>query len=385
MVPYRGRHAIRVTRLLIALICAAWFLYVADTLSTWVTAVIMAYPIFAIGMLLGEGYEKPRRSATAIVADASYFTVWATLAPDGWPPIFIGAFLLASSAISLDLLRSSLTALVVIFVGAVLPSESGQQRLLMILIAMAGISLAMALYRNYIEQRMSLLQRHNVVIRAQSQNAGEAERQRIAADFHDGPLQSFVAFQMRLELIKRLIAKDTNMAVNELTELQELCKGQVTDLRSFVRSMRPRDEGMSLAVSLNKMVEAFQRDTGIASTYTGGEIQDPGEIQLSLEVLQIVREAFNNIQKHSGATRVAVNVQRREANIEITLEDNGGGFPFAGTFNLDELEMLHMGPASIKRRVRVLEGDLELESRPSDGAKLTIRIPVYNTAAMAEV
>ena len=105
---------------------------------------------------------------------------------------------------------------------------------------------------------------------------------------------------------------------------------------------------------------------------------DPAETEVSLELLQIVRETMNNIQKHSGATRMALSVGVRDHRIEINAEDNGAGFPFSGSFNLDELELLRLGPVSIKRRVRMLGGDLQLDSRPGQGAEqaLQIRIPV---------
>jgi signal transduction histidine kinase len=92
--------------------------------------------------------------------------------------------------------------------------------------------------------------------------------------------------------------------------------------------------------------------------------------------LQIIRETLNNIQKHSGATHVAISVAMRDRRIEISAEDNGGGFPFSGSFTLEELELLRMGPVSIKRRVRMLGGELQIDSRPGQGASLQIRIPV---------
>jgi signal transduction histidine kinase len=215
-----------------------------------------------------------------------------------------------------------------------------------------------------------------VVIRSQAQNAREAERQRIAADFHDGPLQSFISFQMRLEIVKRLLARDVAAGVDELRQLQELCQSQVADLRSFVRSMRPADEGMSLAASLSRMSELFLRDSGISASFSAGDIHDPAETEVSLEVLQIVREALNNVQKHSGATRVAISAALRDRRLELTVEDNGGGFPFTGSFTLDELELMRLGPGSIKRRVKMLAGELILDSKPGQGAKLAIRIPL---------
>jgi signal transduction histidine kinase len=57
------------------------------------------------------------------------------------------------------------------------------------------------------------------------------------------------------------------------------------------------------------------------------------------------------------------------------IDDDGAGFAFSGSFNLDELDLLRLGPASIKRRVRSLGGELSIESRPGHGAGLKIRIP----------
>jgi len=181
---------------------------------------------------------------------------------------------------------------------------------------------------------------------------------------------------MRLEVIRKLLGRNLEDAARELHQLQELCQTQVADLRSFVRSMRPADEGMGLAASLSRMAELFQRDTGIAVTFSGGDVHDPADTEVSLEVLQIVREALNNILKHSGASRVAISVAREDQHLRITVEDNGEGFPFTGAFSLEELELLRLGPSSIKRRVKVLEGNMELESGPGRGSKLAIRVPL---------
>src|SRR5215469_14636916 len=96
--------------------------------------------------------------------------------------------------------------------------------------------------------------------------------------------------------------------------------------------------------------------------------------QVWLELLQIVREALYNVQKHSAATRVAVSIAKSDNALEIGIEDNGGGFPFSGKYTLDELELLRLGPMSIKRRVRTLGGQMTLDSKPGQGAGLKIRL-----------
>jgi signal transduction histidine kinase len=140
--------------------------------------------------------------------------------------------------------------------------------------------------------------------------------------------------------------------------------------------MRPADEGMSLNASMGRMVDLFQRDSGISSTYAAGDFHDPPQTEISLELLQIVREALNNIQKHSGASRVALSAARKDERLEVVIEDNGAGLPFSGTFSLEELELLHLGPLSIRRRVRTLGGDLVISSTPGQGAKVEIRVPL---------
>jgi len=375
MVPYRGRLALRIARLVLAVVCATAYIRTVGFGQNWVTALIAAYTVYSLGAVFAVGQNNPLGAATAIVADATNFAIWTWQAPGDWEPALACSYLLGSTVLLHDLGRAAITFVAALFIALILP-PGRNGNLVWTVVASGGAAAAVGLYKRYLEERMSTTLRHNVMIRSQAQLAREAERQRIAADFHDGPLQSFISFQMRLEVIRKLMARNVEDAARELHQLQELCQAQVADLRSFVRSMRPADEGMGLAASLSRMAELFQRDTGIATTFAGGDVHDPADTELSLEVLQIVREALNNILKHSGATRVAISVARADQNLQISVEDNGEGFPFTGVFSLEELELLRLGPTSIKRRVKVLEGELALESGPGRGSKLAIRVPL---------
>jgi signal transduction histidine kinase len=374
MVPYRGRLALRIARMTLAVVCLAWYVRGSGLSFTWVISLLGAYAAYALGALLETKFDTPVRAAIGTSADAAFFALWAWIAPGSWPPALACALLLTSAMLLHDLSRALAAAGVALFLALIVPSPGSAQ--VWTVASVAAVSIALAVYKRYLERRMSNTLRHNVIIRSQAEGAREAERQRIAADFHDGPLQSFISFQMRLEVLRKLMAKDAEAAVQDLRQLQDLCRAQVAELRGFVRSMRPADEGMSLAASLSRMGESFQRETGISTNVDAGDVADPAETEVSLELLQIVREALNNIQKHSGATRIVLRVARRDQRLEISVEDNGGGFPFSGAFSLEELELLRLGPVSIKRRVRMLNGDLMLDSRPAQGAKLDIRIPV---------
>jgi signal transduction histidine kinase len=216
------------------------------------------------------------------------------------------------------------------------------------------------------------------VVEAQklAEKARDEERQRIASDFHDGPLQSFIALQMRLEILKKVIDRDYEAGMNDLTELQRVAQAQVRDLRTFLHSMRPVDvDGANFVATARRMAESFQKESGLPVTFLGADKPVGLPQETTTEALQMLRESLVNVQKHAGATRVAVSLEKTDKGLEISVEDNGHGFPFAGSYTLEELELLRLGPASLKRRARSLNADLLLESRPGRGAGLKFRIP----------
>ena len=384
MVPYRGRLALRIARIALAVACLVWYIRAADERFASILAVLAAYVAYSAGALFELRLDSPLRARIALIADTVFYGFWSWVVAAGWiawpaagwMSAALCGYVAASAAVLHDQTRTIVATAVLALLSALFAPRNDMP-LVWVSIAAGGIAVGFSYHKRYLDRRLSNTLRHNVIIRSQAQGAREAERERIAADFHDGPLQSFISFQMRLEIIRQLLQRgDTPAATNELRDLQTLGKTQVSELRSFVRSMRPPDDGVSLPASLSRMVDQFQRDTGITSTFSGGDLHDPAETEVSLELLQIVRETLNNIQKHSGATRMALSVGMHDHRIEIKAEDNGSGFPFSGAFTLDELELLRLGPVSIKRRVRMLGGELQLESKPGQGASMQIRIPV---------
>lgn len=213
--------------------------------------------------------------------------------------------------------------------------------------------------------------------RTTAKRMGEAERERIASDFHDGPLQSFISMQMRLEILRKLLDRDFSAGMQDLKQLQALAQSQVRDVRAFLHSMRPADvDGADMMAAARRTAESFQKESGIPVAFLGsnGKVGLPRE--MNLEVLQMLREALHNVQKHAGATRVAVAMEKTPGGLEISVDDNGHGFVFSGAFSLEELELLRLGPASLKRRARSLNADMTLDSRPGRGVGLKFRVPL---------
>jgi signal transduction histidine kinase len=361
MLPYWGRVSVRAVRVAIAL---------AALVRLGITAAAAAYLLYALGQLSDWRHKSAWRSWLTLAADLGFFAWLCFTAPGTWLAPLSGCFLLGAAMLGDNALQAALAIAAAAALSLFVP------RLTPIIAAAGAIAIVAALYERYLRLRISALLRQNLAIRSQAQQVRDAERERIAADFHDGPLQSFIGFQVRLEVVKKLLARgDAAAAGDEIRQLQELGRGQVADLRSFARSMRPADEELGLTESLVRLADSFKRDTGIAIDVRIGEIVEPAAATAQ-GILQIVREALHNTSKHSGASRVTLSAVSEGGALQIAVEDNGSGFPFSGAFNLDELERQRLGPISIKRRVRLLDGKLRIESRPGEGAKLEIGVPV---------
>jgi signal transduction histidine kinase len=267
-----------------------------------------------------------------------------------------------------------IVALCAIF-GAVMGLEG--MRLERIVIVGGALAWGFAVSKRRQTTEIARLTEQLTEARKAAEKAGEQERMRIASDFHDGPLQSFISLQMRLEILRKVLDRDINAGLQDLKQLQALAQSQIRDLRSFLHSMRPVDvDGANLVATARRTAESFQKESGIPVTFLGTNTPVGLPPEMTSELLQMLREALHNVQKHAGATRVAVGMEQTDRGLEISIDDNGHGFGFAGTYSLDELELLRLGPASLKRRARSLGADLLLESRPGRGAGIKVRIPL---------
>jgi signal transduction histidine kinase len=223
------------------------------------------------------------------------------------------------------------------------------------------------------------LVQHLLVVKKTEQEAYDRERGRMAHDLHDGPLQTIISFEMRLAIIQKLLERDAATAAAELESLHKLSRKLVAEMRTFVHRVRPLEgEDASLVASSRRLVEGFQKESGVSVTFlsgANGNLTLPG--RLGVEVLQMAREALHNVYKHAQATHVLFAVERKGNQLHLAIDDNGRGFRFGGKYMLQELEALRLGPKSIKRRVRALGGDLTLESNPGQGSNLRVTVPLY--------
>jgi len=313
----------------------------------------------------------------ALFGDTVYFFIVASggVDPMLWLASAFFLYLLTEALVFYSTVEVVVIAAVSTIFCVVLPYGGGV--LLRTVLVGGALASAFAATMQRLKSEITRLRERASETEKQAEKAVENERLRIASDFHDGPLQSFISFQMRLEVLRKLLERDFHSGLNDLREFQSLAQTQVRDLRTFLHSMRPVDvDGANLVATARRTAESFQKESGIPVTFLGTNSPLGLPQEMTLEVLQMLREALHNVQKHAGATRVAVAMDKTDRGLEISIDDNGHGFGFAGSYTLEELELLRLGPASLKRRARSLNADLLLESRPGRGAGIKVRVPL---------
>lgn len=375
--PHEWRAGLAVVRIALALAVLFLELHPAGYSLTLAGAAFIIYSLYGTFVFWWERKDQGASDLLRLVFDMVALLVCALNPPDrsGWVVSLFYAFVLANAAL-LHHVRETCMVVGIMLLLALATYRDQAIPIGPLLVPTGALAIVVAIQRKSLEERMQSASKQSVYYRSEAENARELERQRIAADFHDGPLQSFISFQMRLEVIKKLLKRDQEAAVGDIVQLQDICRKQITDMRAFVRNMRMSADGATPATSIRQIAEDFQKTSGLLLTYNVGEAFSGLEPEVSHEVMQIVREALHNAQKHSKAAKIVLLAEKNDGNLQILIEDDGAGFPFGGIYTLEDLELMRMGPESIKRRIRTLSGELTLESTPGRGAKLRVRVPI---------
>lgn len=205
--------------------------------------------------------------------------------------------------------------------------------------------------------------------------AGAVERARFARELHDGAVQSLIAVEMQVDVLRRQAA-DNSPIGSELGRIQGLLREEVLTLRELMQQMKSIDvDATRLIAVLSDTVERFQRETGISARFVSDVEQLDMPQRVCRELVRIVQEGLVNVRKHSKAHHALVRLGSSSMQWNLSLEDDGKGFPFAGRFNQDQLDEIGKGPMIIKERVRLLAGQLTVESNPGQGTRLEIVVP----------
>jgi signal transduction histidine kinase len=215
--------------------------------------------------------------------------------------------------------------------------------------------------------------------------AADRRLTRLGFDLHDGPLQELLLLGEDMRMFREQLAS----VLGERAEAR-LLRGRLEDLEArsvaLERGLRqisaaagasiPTDRPFADAV--RELAEAFTARTGIApSVRLDGGPADMSPSQ-RIALLSVVGEALNNIREH-GRTVSAVEVAIRLGadGVGARVRDDGCGFDVEAAL-LDAAQRGRIGLAGIYERVRLLEGECVVESRPGGPTTVSLKLPRWD-------
>lgn len=202
----------------------------------------------------------------------------------------------------------------------------------------------------------------------------EMERQQIARDLHDGPIQNLIGLRFPLQsLLEFCSAPDMEMMVQALDE--DLLR-LVTELREVCNELRPPAlMRFGLEGAIKSHIEDFQRK----NQHIRVNLEIPGEKSnlpdnLRLALYRIYQESLNNVARHAGAAQVTVRLVAESEQIRLEVQDTGKGFTMNGDW-VDLVRQGHLGLVGMKERAEAVGGRLEVHSAPGKGTLIRVVVP----------
>lgn len=190
------------------------------------------------------------------------------------------------------------------------------------------------------------------------------ERQRLMADMHDGLGGTLL----------------TSLAIVEKGEMQQAEVAKVLrqcldDMRLIIDALEPENDGLpDLLADLRFRLEPQLKAAGLTLNWDitalpPMEWLSPGQ---RLDILRMVQEALTNSLKHARAKEIALKVSEDGLTLVLSIIDDGKGF----NVDAERENHLHKGIESLFRRANRIGGKLELDSKPGQGTKLILTLPL---------
>jgi PAS domain S-box-containing protein len=198
--------------------------------------------------------------------------------------------------------------------------------------------------------------------------AQEEERRRIARELHDEIGQSLTAVLVGLRTIEG--ADSPRRSVELAQSLRETTARTLADVGRLWRGLHPGVlDDLGFAAAVERFAQDFAEAHGIrVDVHAAGLEADGLSVAVQATAYRVVQEALNNVAQHARANAVTVRLQRSDATLQVSVEDDGAGFKPRDNGRL--------GLRGMRERAALLGGSLEVRSRVGKGTTLVAQFPV---------
>jgi signal transduction histidine kinase len=202
------------------------------------------------------------------------------------------------------------------------------------------------------------------------------ERQRIAAEMHDGLAQTLSYMGLKTDRAAELLDSGHIQQVRgEFRLMQEAIGRAARDVRHSIASLQaPPQPRQSLQDELRQIADEVAED-GEPQVKVDDGVKTPMFLPASEleQVSRVVQEALLNATRHAKAQQITVYLKRSDSNIELIVEDDGQGFdPEEVSASGDD----HFGLSIMHARAARIGGQINIESAIGHGTRVMLNWPM---------
>ena len=198
----------------------------------------------------------------------------------------------------------------------------------------------------------------------------EEERRRVSRELHDDLNQKLAMLEVDAErlgqqgLLSPEVRKDVRSLRDRVAEVSN-------DIRRVAYQLHPSVlDHLGLHVALRSYCAEFSKRDGIQVKFSGQEHQEPVPEQIALCLYRVTQESLRNVAKHASAKSANVTLETVDSRIHLSIRDNGAGFDTASKHKGG------IGLLSMKERVRLVDGEFTLKSKPGRGTRIDVWAPL---------
>ena len=207
-----------------------------------------------------------------------------------------------------------------------------------------------------------------------SLEAQDLERRRVARELHDGVNQTLSSIAFRLKVLETDLGSRPGRVRDQATRLGGLLEDAIEEVRRITRDLGPPlVEDVGLVPGVRRLGRELSHRTGAAFRLFRKGFPSRLPPAVASHVYRIIQEALTNAEKHSGASRVSVQLWRKSSWIVVGVSDNGKGFDVSRAASP---ESGGLGLSNIRERVRLTQGRLQLRSSPGRGTRIRLELPL---------
>ena len=207
--------------------------------------------------------------------------------------------------------------------------------------------------------------------------AQENERLRISHELHDHVAQDLASLKIQMDTLFDRQENPPQKAIARASELSERLRKIIVAVRDMAYDLRPPLlDQFGLVRTISGYCEDFSLANDIDIAFTHDGIPD-GRFDFDTEInlYRLVQEGLNNIKKHAEARHAKIDMVLTAPKIFLSIEDDGKGFDVETMLGPPQ-EQKRMGLRNMKERVNLLGGEMRIQSRPAEGTRIFITVPV---------